>query len=92
MSPLDRRNPCAADALFTVTPLTVNGKTVGLFRLCDAVNEVRHLGLQEDAGIREALVGRVERGNFIPPALRDAYADALLVYYHNAENTISGKG
>lgn len=88
MSPKDNRSPCTADGLFAVTPLTVNGKTIGLFQLCDTIAEVRRLGLWEDTGIREALVGRAERSNFIPPALREAYADALLAYYRDSGNKI----
>jgi hypothetical protein len=85
MSPHDNKSPCAADALFSVTPLTVNGRTVRILRLCDPLAEVRQLGLLEDAGIRAALIDRAERNNFIPQSLRDAYADALLAHYHAAE-------
>jgi hypothetical protein len=79
MSPYDSKSPCAADALFSVTPLMVNGKTVGDLRLCDTVAEVRALGLQER--LREALIERAGRSNYIPNSLRDAYGDALLAYY-----------
>jgi hypothetical protein len=85
MSPQDSRSPCAADALFSVTPLTVNGKTVGVLRLCDTIAEVRQLELREDKRIREALIECVEYSNFIPHPLRDAYADALLAYYRATE-------
>lgn len=84
MPPYDSRSPCAAEALSAVTPLAVNGRTVGICGLCDIVAEVRRLRLQDDAGIRAALVERAGRSNFIPDSLRDAYADALLAYYHAA--------
>lgn len=85
MSPHDSKSPCAADALFNVTPLTVSGRTVGVLRLCDTIADVRLLGLREDISIRATLIERAERNNFIPQSFRDAYADALLAYYRSAE-------
>jgi len=82
MAPFDRRSPCAADALFRVTPLEVNGKRGGIPGLCDIIAEVRSLGLSEDSFLRAALIERAGRTRYIPLSLRDAYADALLAYYH----------
>jgi len=85
MSPFDSRSPCAADALFAVTPLMVNGRTAGISGLCDAVADVRRPELQDDAGVRAALSERAGRGSFIPYSVRDIYADALLANYRNTE-------
>jgi hypothetical protein len=85
MSSYDNRSPCVADALFAVTPLVVNGKTVGIFRLCDTIAEVRALGLKEDKKIHEALIECTECSNYIPHSLRDAYGDAMLAYYRATE-------
>ena len=91
MAPFDRRSPCAADALFSIVPLEVNGKTVGISGLCDTIAELRSLGLAEDSLLRDALIERAGRTNYIPPSLRDAYADALLAWYHTSAHA-PGRG
>ena len=82
MAPFDRRSPCAADALFRVTPLEVNGKRGGIPGLRDIIAEVRSLVLPEEALLKAALIERARRTSYIPVSLRDACADALLAYYH----------
>jgi hypothetical protein len=78
----DHHSPCAADALFGIMPVLVNGKPVGIIRLCDAIDDVRSLGLAYDDEIKIALLERVEQNNYIPEALRTGYADALLAEYY----------
>jgi len=74
-------SPCAADALFGTKTITVNGKNVGIARLCDAIAEVRSMGLHEDQEIRAALLKAVEENNYIPEPLRDEYSAALIAQY-----------
>lgn len=80
----DTRCPCVADALFGTKSVTVDGKTVGIARLCDAIAAVQAKDLSGDDGIKEALLKEVERENYIPDSLRAAYADALLSEYRAA--------
>jgi hypothetical protein len=80
----DTRSPCAADALFGLKTITVNGKPVGIARFCDAIANVRALNLSGDDEIRAALIREVEKNNFIPRAVRDDYAGALLSEYRAA--------
>lgn len=88
----DALSPCAADALFAVSPVIVHNRTVGIFRLCDIITDVRARGLQDDGMIREALTERAGQENSIPPGLRDAYGDALLACYRAAERREEGRG
>lgn len=83
-NPRDARSPCAADALFSVKPITVNGKTVGIAGLCDAIAAVRARGLTGDAAIVAALLDEAEKCNFIPSPLRGEYGTALLDEYRRA--------
>lgn len=75
------QSPCVADALFGTKTITVNGKAVGIARLCDAIAEVHAMGLSRDDGVRTALLARVGQENYIPGKLREEYADALLAEY-----------
>jgi len=58
--------------------ITVNGRRVGIARLCDAIADVQARGLTRDDEIKAAVIRRVEETSFIPDPLRAAYADALL--------------
>jgi len=86
------QSPCAADALFGTKTITVNGKTVGIARLCDALADVRALGLTRDEELKEALLSRVGKDNYIPVGIRDQYAVALLAEYHTSPENPSGCG
>ncbi len=81
------QSPCAADALYGTRSITVNGKTVGIARLCDALADVRAMNPDGDDVIREALLARVGQENYIPEKLRGEYGDALLAEYRAAERT-----
>jgi len=85
------QSPCAADALFGTKTITVNGKAVGIARLCDAIADVRALGLSRDDDLKRALVVRVEKDNYIPEKLTTEYAEALLAEYRAASARDSGR-
>lgn len=79
--PRDTLSPCAADALFGIRKITVAGKPVGIVGLPAAFAAVDAKGLTSDAEIGAELMRRVEKENYVPPALAGEYADALLAEY-----------
>lgn len=83
--------PCAADALFGIRTITVNGRTVGIARLCDAIADVRAMGLTGNEPLKAALVARVGKDNYIPEKLSGEYAEALLAEYHRAGGDDHGR-
>ncbi len=76
--------PCAADALSGTRQLTVAGKRVGITGLDAAFAAVTARGLVGDAEIEAELMHRIRENNYIPPALADEYAAAMLAEYHQA--------
>jgi hypothetical protein len=74
-------SPCAADALFGTRQLAVAGKTVGITGLDAAFAAVQARGLNGDAAISAELLRRIRETNYIPPAIADEYAAALLAEY-----------
>jgi len=79
--PRDTLSPCAADALYNIRKITVEGKPVGIAGLQAAFAAVDAKGLTGDAEIAAELMRRVEKENYVPPALGGEYADALLAEY-----------
>lgn len=79
--PRDTLSPCAADALFGIRKITVAGKPVGILGLPAAFAAVDAQGLTRDAEIAAELMRRVDKENYIPPALAGEYAAALLAEY-----------
>jgi hypothetical protein len=77
-------SPCAAAALSGTRQLTVAGKQVGIIGLDAAFASVQARGLTGDAAISAELMRRIRETNYIPPALADEYAAAVLAEYHRA--------
>ena len=84
------QSPCAADALFGTQTITVNGKTVGIARLCDAIADVRAMNLSGDAAVKAALLARVGGENYIPEKFSGEYADALLAEFRRNTEKATG--
>ncbi|MFA5220697.1 MAG: hypothetical protein WC391_00225 [Methanoregula sp.] len=81
---MERENtlsPCAADALQGTRLIEIEGKDVGIAALDETITEVMDLGLREDAAISNELMVRIAHNNFIPEALQNAYAKAVLAEY-----------
>ena len=72
---------CAADALRRIRQVKINGIMTGITMLDESIAHVRTQGLTSDAAIREALLKRVKVYNYIPPAVENNYADALVEEY-----------
>ncbi|MBC7092777.1 hypothetical protein H5T53_02020 [Candidatus Bipolaricaulota bacterium] len=64
--------------------IEVGGRRVGILGLRRALEEVAKLGLADPETIGEELLARVSRENFVPPAQRLAYREALLRAYRKA--------
>ncbi|MGD1004852.1 MAG: hypothetical protein ABR887_05460 [Methanoregulaceae archaeon] len=73
----DRKPSCAAEALWGIRTIIVNGKSIGISGLCDAIIDVQDLNLIAKEDIKSALLERVSCHNYIPETLRTAYADAF---------------
>jgi hypothetical protein len=78
----DKLTPCAADALQQVRQIMVDEKLVGIVRLDETINEVRALGLSQDTEIKDALMQRIARYNYIPPSAGDDYAKSALAEFY----------
>lgn len=61
--------------------ITVNGKTIGIARLCDALAIVASMDLSGEHQVTTALLEEVGKHNYIPASVRDAYGAALLEEY-----------
>jgi hypothetical protein len=88
----DRQPCCAADALWRIRKIAVNGTPTGINRLDESIAAVRAMDLTGDDAIRTALMERVRASNYIPPAVEGAYADALLEEYCKAADKRCGCG
>ena len=88
----DRQPCCAADALWRIRKITVNGIPTGINRLDESIAAVKAMNLTSESAIRSALLEKVRAGNYIPPAVEDAYAAALVKEYHKAPDKPCGCG
>ena len=69
---------CAADALRRIRQVKVNGIMTGITMLDESISAVRAQGVTGDPAIREALMKRVKVYNYVPPAVENHYAEALI--------------
>ena len=74
---------CVADAMWRVGQVEVAGRVVGIANLREILDEVKDLDLATEAEIRAELVRRVKESNYVPRGLDDAYADAIILKYHD---------
>jgi len=80
---MDDKIPCcAADALWRIRKINVNGIMTGFNRLDECIADVRDMNPAGESAVREALLGKVRACNYIPPGAEDAYAAALVEEYH----------
>lgn len=78
----DKLTPCATDALSWVRQIGIDGQKVGITRLDESITEVMALDLTGDDEIRLALMQRITRHNYIPPAAGEAYAKSLMAEFY----------
>jgi hypothetical protein len=76
--------PCAADALWRVRHVIIDGHPIGIMKLDECIAAVRSQELLSDEEIREALMKAVKAYNYIPPPVEAEYAQALLEEYQKS--------
>jgi len=67
-----------------VRRIAIDGIETGLTGLDECIAAVKALGLADDGAIREELLVRLAKGNYIPTKKREAYGAALLEEYRRA--------
>lgn len=72
---------CAADALRRIKQVKINGILTGITMIDESIAAVRELGLTSDPAIRQTLMKRVKVYNYVPPAVENHYAGALMEEY-----------
>jgi len=80
----DDLSPCAADALWKVRQVMINGHPIGIMKLDECIEVVRAEELTSDEEIQSALVKGVKAYNYIPPPVEAEYARALLEEYRKS--------
>ena len=64
-----------------VRKVVIDGIETGITGLDECIAAVKAMGLADDTAIREALLVRLGKGNYIPTKKREAYGAALLEEY-----------
>lgn len=88
----DRQPCCAADALWRIRKIEVNGVMTGITCLDESIEAVRAMNLAGESAIRDALLEKVRAANYIPAAAADAYAAALMEEYRKPAGNRCGCG
>lgn len=65
--------------------LNVGGDTVGVIGLRQIIAEVKALGLADESEIKNELLERVERHNYVVPREEEAYRRALWEEYRRSQ-------
>ena len=68
-----------------VRKVAIDGMETGITGLDECIAAVKALGLADDAAIREELLVRLAKGNYIPTKKREAYGAALLEEYRRTD-------
>jgi hypothetical protein len=77
---------CATDALWRIKKINVNGVMTRISSLDESIATVQSMNLPTDSAIRTALLGKIRGANYIPPAVEEAYAAALMEEYRKASS------
>jgi hypothetical protein len=64
-----------------VRKIPIDGIETGITGLDECIAAVRALGIADDAAIRDELLVRLAKANYIPTKKREAYGAALLAEY-----------
>jgi hypothetical protein len=83
----DNLSPCAADALWKVRQVVINGHPTGIAKLDDCIAEVMAQELASDDEIQKAMVKAVKACNYIPAPVEADYARILLKEYRKVSRT-----
>lgn len=66
--------------------LLIGEAEIGINRLDEIVEEVRAMGLEDDAAIREELLQRAKKCNYVPSRRSEEYGEALLKEYRGRQH------
>ena len=80
----DRIPCCAADALWRIRQVKINGVMTGITMLDESIAAVAEENLTSGDAVRAALMKKIRASNYIPPGSEEAYANALMEEYHKA--------
>jgi hypothetical protein len=80
----DTLSPCAAEAIRRIRQVKINGIMTGIAMLDESIAEVKEQDPGCDAAIREALLTKIKRCNYVPRDAEEAYASAILEEYRGA--------
>ncbi len=69
---------------YHLSKIRVGDSTVGIADLEPILKEVQGLALIDEAEIREALLSRVKKANYIPSTVEQDYSDALYREYRKS--------
>jgi hypothetical protein len=69
--------------------IIIGGREVGIAGLDEIIKAVRNLNLSDEEQIKEELLERVKKRNWVPDEAKEKYAEALLSEYHKSAQ--SGK-
>jgi hypothetical protein len=83
----DSLSPCAADALWKVRQVVINGHPIGIAKLDACIAEVIAQEPASDDEIQVALVKAVKAYNYIPAPVEAEYARVLLQEYRKVSRT-----
>jgi hypothetical protein len=67
-----------------VRKIPIDGIETGITGLDECIAAVKALGIADDGAIREELLARLARGNYIPTKKREAYGSAILEEYRRS--------
>ncbi len=88
----DKQPCCAADALWRIRKIPVNGIMTGINGLEESIAAVRSMNPGNEEAIRAALLEKVRANNYIPAAVEEAYAAALMEEYRKGSGNPCGCG
>ncbi|MBI0581992.1 MAG: hypothetical protein JET69_03150 [Methanomassiliicoccales archaeon] len=64
----------------------INGAEIGIDKLDEIIDEVRGMGLSDDAAITEEILRRTRKFNYVPTKRSGEYGEALLKEYRRAQD------
>lgn len=71
--------------------IEINGSPVGVIGLDEILAEVRNLGIADEDSLKEELLARVKKRNYVSPGYEPHYREALWREYHAATASRKGK-
>ena len=78
----DSRVPCCQlDAARKVKRIFLDGTPIGISRFDEIIKEVAELDVDDKERIKDELISRIKKYNYVPSGAQKAYAEAALEVY-----------